>query len=141
MNDRFGGIERTFVDPDRDRLAAVGTAALHDTVASKSSQYPKRVPRAGRVLDGVRRPDAVGRRTGRERVGEGNRAVGSENDCMIRFQRDQILTRKLRSRLRTAVNTCWVLSERRRRFPQVLADDEGGLRRETHRTAIGGDTS
>jgi hypothetical protein len=27
-----------------------------------------------------------------------------------------------------------------RRFPQVLADDEGGLRRETHRTAVGGDT-
>src|SRR5437773_1600292 len=26
----------------------------------------------------------------------------------------------------------------RRRFPQVLADDEGGLRRETHRTAVGG---
>ena len=34
-----------------------------------------------------------------------------------------------------------VLSERRRRFPQVLPDDEGGLRRETHRTAIDGDTS
>ena len=34
-----------------------------------------------------------------------------------------------------------VLSERRRRFPHVLADDEGGLRRETHRTAVGGDTS
>src|ERR1035437_10506284 len=33
-----------------------------------------------------------------------------------------------------------VLSERRRRFPQVLPDDEGGLRRETHRTAIGGET-
>src|ERR1019366_1607886 len=45
------------------------------------------------------------------------------------------------SRLRTAVNTCRVLSERRRRFPQVLPDDEGGLRRETHRTAIGGDPS
>ena len=45
------------------------------------------------------------------------------------------------SRLRTAVNTRRVLSERRRRFPQVLPDDEGGLRRETHRTAIGGDTS
>src|SRR5262249_29382656 len=42
---------------------------------------------------------------------------------------------------RTAVNTRGVLSERRRRFPQVLPDDEGGLRRETHRTAIGGDTS
>ena len=45
------------------------------------------------------------------------------------------------SRLRTAVNRRRVLSERRRRFPQVLADDEGGLRRETHRTAVGGDTS
>ncbi len=43
-------------------------------------------------------------------------------------------------RLRTAVNTCRVLSARRRRFPQVLQDHEGGLRRETHRTAIGGDT-
>jgi hypothetical protein len=43
--------------------------------------------------------------------------------------------------LRSAVNTRWVLSERRRGFPQVLADDEGGLRRETHRTAVGGDTS
>ena len=32
-----------------------------------------------------------------------------------------------------------MLSERRRRFPQVLQDDEGGLRRETHRTAVGGD--
>jgi hypothetical protein len=42
---------------------------------------------------------------------------------------------------RTAVNTRGVLSERRRRFPQVLPDDEGGLRRETHRTAVGGDTS
>src|ERR1019366_6094118 len=42
-----------------------------------------------------------------------------------------------------ALNCCKclpVLSERRRRFPQVLPDDEGGLRRETHRTAIGGDT-
>src|SRR5947209_19869212 len=44
-------------------------------------------------------------------------------------------------RLRTAVNSESVLSERRRRFPQVLPDDEGGLRRETHRNAIGGDTS
>src|SRR5512135_1501137 len=44
-------------------------------------------------------------------------------------------------RPRIAVNTRRVLSERRRRFPQVLPDDEGGLRRETHRTAIGGDTS
>src|ERR1700744_232768 len=41
----------------------------------------------------------------------------------------------------TAVNTGGVLSERRRRFAQVLADDEGGLRRETHRTAVGGDSS
>jgi transposase-like protein len=32
---------------------------------------------------------------------------------------------------RTAVNTRRVLSERRRRFPQVLPDEEGGLRRET----------
>ena len=49
----------------------------------------------------------------------------------------------LSTRLRptTAVNTRRVLSERRRRFPQVLQDDEGGLRRETHRTAISGDTS
>ncbi len=45
------------------------------------------------------------------------------------------------SRLRAAVNSRGVLSERRRRFPQVLTDDEGGLRRETHRTAVGGDTS
>jgi glycosyltransferase involved in cell wall biosynthesis len=44
-------------------------------------------------------------------------------------------------RLRSAVNALRVLSERRRRFPHVLADDEGGLRRETHRTAVGGDTS
>jgi len=40
----------------------------------------------------------------------------------------------------TAVNTRRVLSERRRRFPQVLQDDEGGLRRETYRTAVSGDT-
>ena len=33
MNYRFGGIERTFADPNRDWLTAVGTAALHDTVA------------------------------------------------------------------------------------------------------------
>ena len=33
------------------------------------------------------------------------------------------------------------LSRARRRFPQVLQDDEGGLRRETHGTAVGGDTS
>jgi transposase-like protein len=45
------------------------------------------------------------------------------------------------SRPKTAVNRRRVLSERRRRFPQVLTDDEGGLRRETHRTAVGGDTS
>jgi hypothetical protein len=45
------------------------------------------------------------------------------------------------SRPKIAVNTRGVLSERRRRFPQVLTDDEGGLRRETHRTAISGDTS
>ncbi len=45
------------------------------------------------------------------------------------------------SRPESAVNTRGVLSERRRRFPQVLKDDEGGLRRETHRTAISGDTS
>ena len=31
------------------------------------------------------------------------------------------------------------LSKRRRRFPQVLQDDEGGLRRETYGTAVGGD--
>src|SRR5437868_2447435 len=43
--------------------------------------------------------------------------------------------RALWSRPRTAVNTRGVLSERRRRFPQVLADDEGGLRRESHGTA------
>ena len=34
-----------------------------------------------------------------------------------------------------------MLSEQRRRFPQVLQDDEGGLRRETYRTAVGGDRS
>src|SRR6516225_3174842 len=33
------------------------------------------------------------------------------------------------SRPKTAVNAWWLLSERRRRFPQVLADDEGGLRK------------
>src|SRR5215210_8263887 len=32
-------------------------------------------------------------------------------------------------------------SRRRRRFPQVLQDIEGGLRRETYRTAVGGDRS
>ena len=32
-----------------------------------------------------------------------------------------------------------VLSRQRRRFPQVEQDDEGGLRRETYRTAVGGD--
>ena len=35
----------------------------------------------------------------------------------------------IRSRPKTAVNRRRVLSERRRRFPQVLADDEGGLRK------------
>ncbi len=34
-----------------------------------------------------------------------------------------------------------VPSERRRRFAQVLQDDEGGLRREAYRTAVGGDRS
>ena len=49
--------------------------------------------------------------------------------------RDLGIHPEARSRLRTAVNSRGVLSERRRRFPHVLADDEGGLRRETHRTA------
>jgi hypothetical protein len=49
-------------------------------------------------------------------------------------------SRPLGLRPRAAVNTGRVLSERPRRFPQVLPDDEGGLRRETHRTAISGDT-
>jgi acetyl-CoA C-acetyltransferase len=47
-----------------------------------------------------------------------------------------------RSRPKIAVNRRRVLSERRRRFPQVLPQTiEGDLRRETHRTAVGGDTS
>ena len=46
-----------------------------------------------------------------------------------------------RLRPRTAVNTRRALSTRRRRFPQVRHYDEGGLRRETHGTALGGDTS
>ena len=90
---------------------------------------------ARRPSGGSRRDASVAIRADRLLEGQRNRLAP---DARIwRFARAEP---PAGSRLKTAVDTRRVLSERRRRFPQVRQDDEGGLRRETYRTAVGGDT-
>ncbi len=92
------------------------------------------------ILDDGRRPlpilaiDAGGStEKNRRRI----QATVDQLNEVLADHRDRMTAQRWRPR--SAVNRWVVLSERRRRFPQVLQDEEGGLRRETYRSAVGGD--